>query len=221
MNRYQAIGQQIKKARLDQDIGQKVLASALNCACSTISQYENGKRHLLLTDLEKIARTLKRPLSYFILPKAQRFYVSLKEYETLREAKRLKGAKRELQKQKSKIEKQESRIRDLMERIAEQAKIANQTALLYSELKRNEKKARQAEALAAAHKTARDMAYQLNNPLTVLLGYIQLLRANPDHQDPGRLEIMEETAEQCINIISELLSSFEGDRTMSPVCADF
>lgn len=222
MELYERIGQRIKKARQEQDVGQKVLAAALGYTPSTISQYENGKRCILLTDLEKIAAVLSRPLAYFISPEGQGgskkkagFYVTLSQYRTIGQVSKLKNklnrAESEAKKQKLKIKKLESKIVSLLARIAEQAKITNQTALLYNELKRSEEKNREIEAISAAHKTAANIAYQLNNPLTSLLGFVQILVAetNTSDQRYGDFKKLETNVRRCIKIIAELINSFE------------
>lgn len=216
MDLYETIGQQIKKAREEQGVGQKVLASILGYTTSSISQYESGKRYILLTDLEKIAAALNRPLTYFLAPtgrssekKKKHIYVPLKQYKMIHEAKKLKWGfkelERELIKQKLKNQRLNNKIQNLMMRIAEQAQITNQTAQLYSELKRTEEKAREAEKIAAAYRATQNIAYQLNNPLTALLGFIQIMLVNKNDKDLKRLEFI---TKRCIKIISELINSF-------------
>ncbi|MBI5400412.1 helix-turn-helix domain-containing protein [Candidatus Saganbacteria bacterium] len=216
MNLYAIIGQQIKKARQEHDVGQKVLASMLGYTAATISQYENGKRCILLTDLEKIATMLNRPLTFFLTPgggikdkNKKGLNVSLKQYKMLREAhklkRKLKEAEQKNSKQKLIIKKLESKIQNLMARIAEQAQITSQTTMLYNQLKNNEEKIRETEKSLVVCKTIKNVAYQLNNPFTVILGFIQMMRAETNHNE--NLERLEVVTKRCIKIISELTES--------------
>jgi len=217
MGLYELIGERLVKARKEQGVGQKVLASMLGYTPSTISQYETGKRRILLTDLGKIAVTLNLPLTYFFEvgssashKKSKGISIGFKEIQILKGTKKslrkLKEAQQEIKKEMAKNTKLESRIQSLMSRIAEQSQLTNQTALLYNELKKSEAKVRKAEVSTATSKTIQDIAYQLNNPLTSLLGFIQLLISEMDGKkinvdDLKRLEI---NAKRCIRIIEQL-----------------
>ncbi|NQT29637.1 MAG: helix-turn-helix domain-containing protein [Candidatus Saganbacteria bacterium] len=222
MGLYETIGHQIKKARKEQEVGQKVLASVLGYTTSTISQYESGKRYILLTDLEQIAATLNLPLTYFLAPgersrekKKKNIYVPLKQYKMINEArklkKKLKEAESELKKYKIKNNKLETKIQTLMARIAEQSQITAQTASLYNELKKNEEKIRRIEKIAAIQKTVEGIAYQLNNPLTTLLGFIQILISEMDNNKSQHKDLkkLERTTKRCIKIITELINSLK------------
>jgi len=230
MDLYHIIGQQIKKARKKQDVGQKVLASMLGYTCATISQYESGKRCILLTHLEKIAATLNQPLTYFLSPsedndekKRKGLYVPLKQYKMLTKMKKIikksKETEQQSEKQKKQIKKLESQIQRLMSQIAEQAQIVNQTATLYNELKMNEKKIREGEKLAATHKIIKDIAYHFNNPITITLGFIQLLisETKPENQTYKDLKRLERIVKRCIKTINELLGSIEGSNPHPPL----
>lgn len=219
MDLYRLIGQKIRAARKEHNLGQKVLARTLGYTPSTISQYENGKRCILLTDLERLALALNRPLSHFITAGEQTkgekkkagpgIHVSLKQYKMIYTAhkikKKLKDSEKENSKYKSKIKGLENKIQNLMARIAEQAQITNQTALLYKELKKSEEKAGVAEKISASHHATKNIAYQLNNPLTVLLGFIQMMLSEPNHHED--LERLEGSVKRCIKIIHELTES--------------
>ena len=60
------IGQRIKEAREALNLSQKHLGKAVNYSTSTISQIENGNFRLSLESLEKMAKVLQKPLTYFI-----------------------------------------------------------------------------------------------------------------------------------------------------------
>jgi two-component system NtrC family sensor kinase len=60
------------------------------------------------------------------------------------------------------------------------------------------------QKLASIGQVAAGVAHELNNPLTVILGYTKLLRAEPGpHAD--ELAIIEDEARQCQRIVAELL----------------
>lgn len=230
MDIYSAIGQQIKKARKEKGVGQKALASVLNYTPSTISQYEAGKRCILLTDLEKLAVALNYPLNYFIAPggrtsakKKKGIYVSLEEYQALNEAGKaegkLKKAAKEAEKQKAQARGLEAKIHNLMARVAEQSQITSQVAGLYNELKKTEEKIRGAEKITASHKTMGNVAYQLNNPLTILLGFIQMLISEKQSDDPKRQDLikLETSAKRCVEIITGLINSFTSGPADEPI----
>lgn len=227
MNLYELIGERLVKARQEQGIGQKVLASMLGYTTSAISQYETGKRRIPLTDLEQIAATLNRPLTYFLevgarsgRQKSKGISIGFKEIQILKEAKKslrkLKEAQQEIKKAKATNKKLESRVQALMARVAEQSQITNQTALLYNELKTSEAKVRKAEVSTATSKTIQDIAYQLNNPLTSLLGFIQLLISEIDSKKAlpagrqaniGDLKRLEINAKRCIRTMDQLTNT--------------
>ena len=59
------IGKRIQKAREDAGLSQEELASLLGYTQSALSNYELGKRRLYLSNLEKIAKALNKPLTCF------------------------------------------------------------------------------------------------------------------------------------------------------------
>jgi transcriptional regulator with XRE-family HTH domain len=59
------LGERIRYARERVGLSQEQLASELNRDQRTISQYENGKRKILVTDLPLLAKILRVPISYF------------------------------------------------------------------------------------------------------------------------------------------------------------
>ena len=221
MDIYNSIGQQIKTARKEMGIGQKVLASTLGYTPSTISQYESGKRCILLTDLDKIAIALNRPLPYFITPgersrekKKPGLYISLKQYRMMREAhklqRKIKATEYESEKQKEQIKKLDGKIQKLLTRIAEQAQLTHQTATLYNELKKNEQKVREAEKIVIAHQTTETIAYQLNNPLTIVLGFLQMLISDTHSESTSYKDLKktENAVRRCTEIMARLVTSF-------------
>lgn len=218
MDLYKTIGHQIKKTRKEQGIGQKNLASKLGYTPSAISQYENGKRCILLTDLEKIAAILHRPITFFLeslnQKKKKGVYVSLNKYKLITEADKMKNKFKLLERQIENKEKEtknlENKVQNLMARISEQSKITNQTAMLYNEIKRNEKKTRNAEVLASSCNTAKNIAYQLNNPLTALLGNTQILISETNSKSSKYKDYkkLEDIIKICIKTLTNLLNSF-------------
>lgn len=65
-----SIGERIQQAREELGITQQELAARLGCTQAALSNYELGKRRLYLTNLEKIASVLRKPMSYFTEPVA-------------------------------------------------------------------------------------------------------------------------------------------------------
>jgi len=63
---YTEVGRRIQRAREQAGLSQAELASSIGCTQSALSNYELGKRRIYLTNLEQVARVLKKPLSYFI-----------------------------------------------------------------------------------------------------------------------------------------------------------
>lgn len=59
------LGLKIKKIRTEKGLTQKDLAKALGCTEIMISRYELGVSQISISQLEKIAKVLRRPLSYF------------------------------------------------------------------------------------------------------------------------------------------------------------
>jgi len=62
------IGTRIQEAREELGITQHELAARLGCTQAALSNYELGKRRLYLSNLERIAGALGKPLSYFTEP---------------------------------------------------------------------------------------------------------------------------------------------------------
>lgn len=60
----------IKKIRIEKSINQELIAEALGVDVSVISNMENGKRELKVSELEKIANALREDVLYlFTYPK--------------------------------------------------------------------------------------------------------------------------------------------------------
>ena len=58
-------GKKIKTARVERDMTQDQLADAIQTKQKSISSYETGAAFPSLETLEKLARALKKPISYF------------------------------------------------------------------------------------------------------------------------------------------------------------
>jgi signal transduction histidine kinase/CheY-like chemotaxis protein len=64
-----------------------------------------------------------------------------------------------------------------------------------------------AERLATAGQLASTLAHEINNPLTTVIGFAQLLRRDPDAAERATwLAIVEEEAQRCHRLVSELMS---------------
>lgn len=60
------LGFKIQMAREEQNMSQDELAHAIGCSQSALSNYEKGKRHVYLEQLEKLSVALNKPLDYFV-----------------------------------------------------------------------------------------------------------------------------------------------------------
>jgi len=60
------LGKKIKLARVENDMTQIELASAISSMQKSISKYETGMALPTLETLEKIAKVLKKPFAYFL-----------------------------------------------------------------------------------------------------------------------------------------------------------
>lgn len=60
------LGTRIQSAREDRKMSQEQLASAIGCSQSALSNYEQGKRRIYLSQLEKMSAVLEKPLDYFV-----------------------------------------------------------------------------------------------------------------------------------------------------------
>lgn len=62
----QKLGKKIKIARVELDLTQTDLAKKTGSLQKSISRYENGEAVPSLSTLEKLAKALKKPMSYFM-----------------------------------------------------------------------------------------------------------------------------------------------------------
>lgn len=60
------LGAKIQLAREEHNMSQEELAQAIGCSQSALSNYEKGKRHIYLKQLEKLSTILNKPLDYFV-----------------------------------------------------------------------------------------------------------------------------------------------------------
>lgn len=63
---FRDIGIKIQSAREEKGMSQEQLARLIGCSQSALSNYEKGKRRLYLSQLEKMAEILDKPLEYFV-----------------------------------------------------------------------------------------------------------------------------------------------------------
>ena len=63
---FRDIGIKIQSAREEKGLSQEQLARLIGCSQSALSNYEKGKRRLYLSQLEKMAEILDKPLDYFV-----------------------------------------------------------------------------------------------------------------------------------------------------------
>lgn len=62
----QKLGKKIKLARVELDLTQTDLAKKTGTLQKSISRYENGEVLPSLATLEKLAKTLKKPMTFFV-----------------------------------------------------------------------------------------------------------------------------------------------------------
>jgi two-component system, NtrC family, sensor kinase len=88
-----------------------------------------------------------------------------------------------------------------------------------SQRKAMEKQLLQADKLASIGQLAAGIAHEVNNPLSVILGYTQLLLRTEDQasQKYEDLKIIEKHARTCKTIVGDLLSFARGTRTKKDV----
>ncbi len=73
--------------------------------------------------------------------------------------------------------------------------------------RRLEKRLAQTEKISSVGQMISGVAHELNNPLASIVGYAQLLRAAPTHQQTvARVELLQREAERCRKIVRNLLS---------------
>jgi two-component system NtrC family sensor kinase len=87
----------------------------------------------------------------------------------------------------------------------ELGRLAEQFNAMTKALKDHQHKLVQSEKLAGIGRLAAGVAHEINNPLGVILGYIKLLRRNPDQKIDAELKIIEDEAEQCRQVVEDLL----------------
>ncbi|PIP46511.1 MAG: hypothetical protein COX15_00460 [Candidatus Colwellbacteria bacterium CG23_combo_of_CG06-09_8_20_14_all_42_19] len=63
---YKEIIERLKKARIEADLSQQVVADKLGKPQSYISKIESGERRLDVVEMKKFAVVYKKPVDYFL-----------------------------------------------------------------------------------------------------------------------------------------------------------
>lgn len=87
----------------------------------------------------------------------------------------------------------------------ELAELATMFNAMTESLKRHQDELVRSQKLAAVGQLAAAVAHEINNPLSVILGYAKMLRRTPDRVDAAKLQAVEEEAVQCMRIVQDLL----------------
>jgi signal transduction histidine kinase/CheY-like chemotaxis protein len=102
----------------------------------------------------------------------------------------------------------------LLTGFADQVSVSLEKSRLAAERRRTEEALRQSEKLATMGQLLAGVAHELNNPLTVMVGYADVLRSRVDKVAPpgqagalkGMVEQMENAAQHCVRIVRNFLA---------------
>jgi len=102
----------------------------------------------------------------------------------------------------------ELRSRMLVPASAEFRTLAESFNRMAAALETNQRQLIEAEKMATIGRFAAGVAHEINNPIAVILGYVKTMMAkgSTDTANSGGLKAIEEEAEQCKNIIQDLLN---------------
>ena len=94
-----------------------------------------------------------------------------------------------------------------LEGYGEFAELANSFNRMAETLEANQKKLIEAEKLASIGRLSAGVAHEINNPITVILGYTQILSSSLEQNDPNRecIENVAAEARECKKIVDSLL----------------
>lgn len=93
----QLVGKRVKGARKENNLSQEELGNKVGYAGATISQLESGQFRISIESLEKIAKVLDKPLSFFLPEKTEKNYTLPTKLTAVE--KQLKEIKKALQKE--------------------------------------------------------------------------------------------------------------------------
>jgi signal transduction histidine kinase len=121
---------------------------------------------------------------------------------------RLRSTLRQMEGQASALRESEARTRELTEQVAEALAVrTRELEARRDELRELQSRLVQAERLGAAHELAGSVAHAINNPLTALIGQVQMMLESVD-PTPARLERLHRVAQRIREVVTRTLQLF-------------